>query len=69
MLPKEASKHCVFSIIGGGDTGHYRFEKGFYGLSDIPTVFREHIDKNWEFKTPLCLNDIICVTNGTVEDH
>ena len=42
-LSKEAAKHCVFSIIGGDFTGHYRFKKGFYGLSDIPTVFQEHI--------------------------
>ena len=40
-LSKEAAKHCVFSIIGGDFTGHYRFKKGFYGLSDIPTVFRQ----------------------------
>ena len=31
-LSNEASKHCVFSIIGGDFTGHYRFKKGFYGL-------------------------------------
>ena len=29
----------------------------------------ENIDKVLEFKTPVLLNDIICVTNGTVEDH
>ena len=38
-LSKEESKHCMFSIIGGDFTGHYRYKKGFYGLSDIPTVF------------------------------
>ena len=48
-LSKEAAKHCVFSIIGGDFTGHYRFKKGFYGLSDIPAVFQEHIDKVLEF--------------------
>ena len=52
-LSKEAAKHCVFSIIGGDFTGHYRFKKGFYGLSDIPTVFQEHIDSVLEFKTPV----------------
>ena len=66
---KEAAKHCVFSIIGGDFTGHYRFKKGFYGLSDIPTVFQEHIDAVLDFKTPLWLDDIICVTNGNIEDH
>ena len=58
-LSTEASRDCVFSIIGGDFTGHYRFKKGFYGLSDIPTVFQEHIDKVLEFKTPVWLDDII----------
>ena len=68
-LTVEAAKHCVFSIIGGDFTGHYRFKKGFHELSDIPTVFQEHIDKVLEFKTPVWLYDIICVTNGTIDEH
>ena len=32
-------------------------------------MFQEHIDKVLEFKTPVWLNDIICVTNGTIEEH
>ena len=68
-LSKEAARHCVFSIIGGDFTGPYRFKKGFYGLSNIATVFQEHIDSVLEFKTPVCLDDIICVTNGSIEDH
>ena len=68
-LTVEAAKHCVFSIIGGDFTGHYRFKKGFYRLSDIPTVFQEHIDKVLEFKTPVWLDDIICVTNGTMDEY
>ena len=59
----------MFSIIGGNFTGHYRFKKGFYRLSDIPTVFQEHIDKVLEFRTPVWLEDIICVTNGTIDEH
>ena len=43
-LSKEAPKHCVFLIIGGDFTEDYRFKKGFYGLSDIPTAFQEHKD-------------------------
>ena len=68
-LSAEASRHCVLSFIGGEFTGHYRFKKGFYGLGDSPTVFQEHIDKVLEFKTPVLLDDIICVTNGTIEEH
>ena len=66
-LSKEAAKHCVFSIIGGDFTGHNRFKKGFYGLSDIPTVFQEHFDAVLE--TPVWLDDITCVTNGSFDDH
>ena len=44
-LSNEADKHCVFSIIGGGFTGLYRFKKGFHGLSDIPTIFQKHIHR------------------------
>ena len=68
-LSKEAAKRCVFSIIRGDFTGHYRIEEGFYGLSDIPTVFQKQIDKMLEFKTPVCPDYIISVTNGTTEDH
>ena len=68
-LSKEAAKDCGFSIIGGDFTGYYRFKKGFFGLSDVPTVFQEHIDAVLEFKTPVWLDDIICVTNGNIEDH
>ena len=68
-LSREAARHCVFSIIGGDFTGHYRFKKGFYGLSDIPTVFQKHIDKILEFKTPVWLDGIICVTNGTIDEQ
>ena len=32
-------------------------------------MFQQHIDKVLEFKTPVWLNDIICVTNGTIEEH
>ena len=32
-------------------------------------MFQEHIDTLLEFKTPVWLNDTICVTNGNIEDH
>ena len=32
-------------------------------------MFQEHIDKVLEFKTPVWLDDIICVTNGTIDEH
>ena len=66
----EASRHCVFSIIGGDFTGPYCFKKGFDGLSHIPAVFQEHIDNVLDFKTKVWIDDIICVTNNrTIEEH
>ena len=53
----------------GNFTGHYRFKQGFSGLPDIPTVFQEHIDKVLEYKIHVWLDDIICVTNGTIDEH
>ena len=67
-LSKEAAKHYVFSVMGRDFTHHYRFKKVFYGLSDIPTVFQVHMDKVLEYKTPVWLDDIICVTNGTIDE-
>ena len=68
-LSKEDAKHCVLLIFEGDFTGHYQFENDSYGLSDFPTVFQEHTVKVLEFKTPVWLDGIICVTNGTLEDH
>ena len=43
-LPEEvAEKDCVFSKFEGDFTGRYRFENGFYGLSDIFTVLQETV--------------------------
>ena len=50
-LSRVASKQYGFSIIGDEFIQHYQLKKGFYGLSDIPTVFQEHIDKGLEWKT------------------
>ena len=30
------AKHCIFTIISGDMTGTYRFETGFYRLTDMP---------------------------------
>ena len=44
-LHPETRKHCNIEINGGEATGYYQFKKGFYGLSDMPTIFQEKIDK------------------------
>ena len=45
------------------------FQERVLRSSDIPTVFQEHIDKVLDFKTPVWLDDNICVTNAPAEDH
>ena len=69
-LHPETRKHCNIAIIGGGGaTGYYQFKKGFYGLSDMPTIFQEKIDKTLEHKTPAWQDDIIIVTRSTPQEH
>ena len=68
-LHPETRTHCNIAIIGGEATGYYQFRKGFYGLSDMPTTFKEKIDKTLEHKTPARQDDIIIVTLSTPEEH
>ena len=58
-LDEQRRKLCIFTVTGGEFTGYYRFLKGLYGLTDIPTIFQERIDKTLEFKHPAWLDDII----------
>ena len=50
-LHPETSKHCNIAIIGGDATVYYQFKNGFYGLTDMPTIFQENIDKTLENQT------------------
>ena len=67
-LHLETRKHCNIAIMGEA-TGYYQFRKGFYGLSDMSTIFQEKIDKTLEHKTPAWQDDIIIVTRSTPEEH
>ena len=68
-LSKETKRKCIFAITGCQFSGYFRFEKGFYGLADIPTIFQEKIDQTLDYSTPTWLDDIIVVTRGSREDH
>ena len=59
---------CIFHIRG---RLHWTLplRKRFFRLFVYPTVFQEHLDKVLEFGTPVWLDDIVCVANGTTEDH
>ena len=69
QLSKDAKDLCIFAITGSNFTGHYRFLKRFYGLADIPTIFKEKIDQTMENQHPAWLDDILIVTKGTKEQH
>ena len=68
-LSPETSKHCNFAITGEKMNGYYRFLKGFYGPTDIPTIFQEKIDRTLGHQIPAWLDDIKIVTRGTKEQH
>ena len=68
-LSREAQNLCIFAVTGGDFTGYYRLLKGFYGLSDIPTIFQEKIDQTLGNKHPAWLDYIIIVTKGPKEQH
>ena len=44
-LDEDTAKHGNFNMIGGQATGTYRFNTGFYGLTDMPAEFQKAIDK------------------------
>ena len=56
-------------MVGGEFTGHYRFEKGFYGLADMPPAFQQNIDRTLNHETPAWLDDILIVTRGSTDEH
>ena len=51
-LSDETSQQCVFAKAGGKFSRYYRFKKGFYGLADLTTIFRENIVRTIEYSTP-----------------
>ena len=69
ILSREARNLCIFAVTGGNFTGYYRFLKGFYGLADIPTIFRVKIDQTLGNNHPAWLGDITVVTKGSKEQH
>ena len=60
-LSKEACRHCSFVITGRNMNKYDRFKKRFYGLSDIPIIFQEKMDRTLNYQTPEWLHDITLV--------
>ena len=68
-LYEKTSQQCVFAKTGENFSGYYRFKKGFFGLADIPTIFRKKINRTLGYSTPAWLDDIIVVTRGNKQEH
>ena len=52
-------------------TGIYRFQMGFYGLTDMPAEFQKAMDYTLiGLKNTYCfLDDILIVSEGSLEEH
>ena len=70
-LSDEVSRHCNFNIVCGEQTGTYRFETGFYGLTDMPKEFQKAMDNTLQgLSGVFCfLDDILIVSIGSIMDH
>ena len=68
-VAEETAKQCVITIVGGDCTGHYRFNRGFYGLADMPVVFQDKLDRVLEGKAPAWQDDMLVITKGTMLEH
>ena len=66
-LDPVTANHCNFKIIR--DT--YRFQTGFYGLTEMPAEFQNAIDYTLNgLKNTYCfLDDILIVNKGSEKDH
>ena len=65
------ANHCKFNIISGDMTGTYRFQTGFYGLTDMPAEFQKAMDFTLiGLKNTYCsIHEILIVSKGSLEEH
>ena len=70
-LDANTANHCNFNIISGDMTGTYRFQTGFYGLTDMPAEFQKAMDYTLiGLKNTYCfLDDILIASKGSLEEH
>ena len=70
-LYANTANHCNFIIISGDMTGTYRFQTGFYGLTDMPAEFQKAMDYTLIglINTYCFLDDILIVNKGSLEEH
>ena len=70
-LDTNTANHCNFNIISGDMTGTYRFQTGFYGLTDMPAEFQKAMDYILiGLENTYCfLDDILIVSKGSLNEH
>ena len=70
-LDTNTANHCNFNIISGDMTGTYRFQTGFYGLTDMPAEFQKTINYTLiALKNTYCfLDDFWVVSKEPLEEH
>ena len=67
----EIRKHGNFNILGGKSAGTYQFINGFYGLSDMPSIFQKTLDRTLEniHNKFNFLDDILIIIKGSQSEH
>ena len=68
-LSEGTNKHCNFARTGGNLTGYFKFKRGFYGLSDITTIFQETTARTLNYQKPVWLDDKKLVTRRNKDKH
>ena len=70
-LDANAANHCNFNISSGDMTGTYRFQTGFYRLTDMPAEFQKAMDYTLiGLQNAYCfLDDILIVCKGSLTEH
>ena len=70
-LDTNTANHCNFNIISGDMTGTYRFQTGFYGLTDMPAEFQKAMEyTSIGLKNTYCfLDDILIASKDSLEEH
>ena len=66
-----SANYCNLNICSGDLTGTYRFQTGFYGLTDMPAEFQKARDYTLiGLKNTYCfLDGILVAGKGSIEEH
>ena len=70
-LDTNTANHCNFNFISCDMTCTYRFQTGFYRLTDMSAEFQKAMDYTLNgLKNTYCfLDDILIVSRGSLEEH